>query len=68
MEWTGGAEGMRDPLSDCTCPLDFLLLFWPVDILQTIVQMTNLYAMEAYAVATDGIVLPSPSCFHFLVS
>jgi hypothetical protein len=65
MEWTGGAEGMRDLLSDCTCPLDFFLLFWPVDILRTIVQMTNLYAASRY---DDGSIRGSHRWYRLTIS
>jgi hypothetical protein len=45
VEWRGRAEWLKDPLVDYKCPLDFFLLFWLVDMLRTVVQMTNLYAM-----------------------
>jgi hypothetical protein len=44
VEWKGKKPGLKDPLSECTYPIHFFMLFWPSDLSEQIVRMTNLYA------------------------
>ena len=44
MEWRGGCEGFKDGLGEFESLEEYLMLFWPLDMLRKIVRMTNLYA------------------------
>ena len=44
MEWRGGSEGFKDGLGEFESLEEYLMLFWPLDMMRNIVRMTNLYA------------------------
>jgi hypothetical protein len=44
ISWRGSTPGLKVPLDHCHEPIDFFMLYWPVNILQRIVKITNLYA------------------------
>ena len=49
VQWTGEQSGLKDPLTQCTNPVHFFMLFWPSSVLVQIVRMTNLYAASSNA-------------------
>ena len=44
MEWQGGSEVFKDGLGEFESLEEYLMLFWPLDMMHKIVHMTNLYA------------------------
>ena len=44
VEWRGGSEGFKDGLGEFESLEEYLMLFWPLDMMHKIVHMTNLYA------------------------
>ena len=44
VEWRGRSEGFNDGLGEFESLEEYLMLFWPLDMMRKIVRMTNLYA------------------------
>jgi hypothetical protein len=44
VEWRGGSKGFKDGLGEFESLEEYLMLFWPLNMMRKIVRMTNLYA------------------------